>query len=67
MVQTVVYVVDSLGLSGKTRALTNLALNLDRARFKGFVVTFAPPSGGARSLAPGFSRVKEAAKRIEPA
>jgi hypothetical protein len=45
MTQTVLYVVDSLGLSGKTRALTNLALNLDRDRFHGFVVTLAPPEG----------------------
>lgn len=43
--QTVLYVVDSLGLSGKTRALTNLALNLDRKRFRPVVVTFAPPEG----------------------
>jgi len=45
MTQTVLYVVDSLGLSGKTRALANLALNLDRKRFRGFVATLAPPEG----------------------
>ena len=43
--KTVMYVVDSLGLSGKTRALANLVLNLDRVRFKGVVATFAPPEG----------------------
>lgn len=45
MTRTILYVVDSLGLSGKTRALANLALSLDRSRFAGFVVTFAPPEG----------------------
>src|SRR5262245_29164828 len=45
MTETVAYVVDGLGLSGKTRALTNLALNLDRARFRALVVTFTPPEG----------------------
>jgi len=45
MTETIVYVVDSLGLSGKTRALANLALNLDRRRYSAFVVSFAPPEG----------------------
>ena len=45
MTENVLYVVDSLGLSGKTRALTNLALNLDRDRFKPTVATFAPLEG----------------------
>lgn len=45
MKQLVLFVVDSLGLSGKTRALTNLALGLARERYDSFVVTFAPPEG----------------------
>ena len=45
MKQRVLFVVDSLGLSGKTRALTNLALGLERERYDSFVVTFAPPEG----------------------
>jgi glycosyltransferase involved in cell wall biosynthesis len=39
------YVVDSLGLSGKTRALTHLVTRLGATRFRGAVATFEPPVG----------------------
>lgn len=45
MTRTILYLVDSLGLSGKTRALTELALGLDPARYKPVVATLAPPDG----------------------
>ena len=45
MVRTVLYVVDSLGLSGKTQSLVNLALGLDPARYRGVIASFAPPEG----------------------
>ncbi|MCW5802413.1 MAG: glycosyltransferase [Deltaproteobacteria bacterium] len=44
-VQTVLYVVDSLGLSGKTLTLVNLAQGLDPARYRGVVVSLAPLEG----------------------
>ena len=45
MAETVLYVVDSLGLSGKTLNLVNLALGLDPRRYRGVVATLAPPEG----------------------
>lgn len=45
MTQTVLYLVDSLGLSGKTLGLVNLAQGLDPARYKGVVASLAPPEG----------------------
>ena len=59
MRQLVLFVVDSLGLSGKTRALTNLALGLARERYDSFVVTFAPPEGMlAEQLRAGGVRIE---------
>jgi glycosyltransferase involved in cell wall biosynthesis len=45
MAETILYLVDSLGLSGKTLNLVNLALGLDRSRYRSVVATLAPPSG----------------------
>lgn len=45
MTTTILYVVDSLGLSGKTRALAQLATNLAPNRFRAIVATFEPPAG----------------------
>ena len=45
MARTVLYVVDSLGLSGKTHALTELALGLDPGRYRAVVATLAPATG----------------------
>src|SRR5262249_10150651 len=42
---TILYVVDSLGLSGKTRALAQLATRLVSDRFQSVVATFEPPKG----------------------
>lgn len=41
MTKTVLYIVDSLGLSGKTRTMMYLASHLDPQRFKGAVCTFS--------------------------
>lgn len=45
MTQTVLYVVDSLGLSGKTFSLVNLALGLDPERYRGVVATLSHSEG----------------------
>lgn len=45
MTTTILYVVDSLGLSGKTRALAQLATRLEPSRFRVAVATFEPPTG----------------------
>jgi glycosyltransferase involved in cell wall biosynthesis len=45
MTQTVLYVVDSLGLSGKTFSLVNLALGLDPGRYRCVVATLTPSQG----------------------
>jgi glycosyltransferase involved in cell wall biosynthesis len=45
MADTILYLVDSLGLSGKTLNLVNLALRLDPKRYRAVVATFAPPTG----------------------
>lgn len=45
MAHNVLYVVDSLGLSGKTRGLVELALRLDPARYKPVVASLAPLAG----------------------
>jgi glycosyltransferase involved in cell wall biosynthesis len=45
MTQTVLYVVDSLGLSGKTFGLVNLALGLDPKRYRSVVATLTPSQG----------------------
>ena len=46
MSRNVLYVVDSLGLSGKTLGLVNLALRLDPARYRPVVASLAPLAGG---------------------
>lgn len=46
MTHNVLYVVDSLGLSGKTRGLVELALRLDPARYKPVIASLAPLEGG---------------------
>ncbi|HVK83026.1 MAG TPA: glycosyltransferase [Kofleriaceae bacterium] len=46
MTHSVLYIVDSLGLSGKTLGLVNLALRLDPARYRAVVASLAPLSGG---------------------
>jgi glycosyltransferase involved in cell wall biosynthesis len=44
--RNVLYVVDSLGLSGKTLGLVNLALRLDPARYRPVVASLSPLDGG---------------------
>lgn len=46
MTHTILFVVDSLGLSGKTLGLVNLALGLDPARYRPVVASLAPLAGG---------------------
>ena len=46
MAHNVLYVVDSLGLSGKTLGLVNLALRLDPARYRPVVASLTPLTGG---------------------
>jgi glycosyltransferase involved in cell wall biosynthesis len=45
MPRSILYVIDSLGLSGKTHALADLALGLDPARYRAVVASLAPPDG----------------------
>jgi glycosyltransferase involved in cell wall biosynthesis len=45
MVRTVLYVVDSLGLSGKTLGLANLVLGLDPSRYRAIVASLIKPEG----------------------
>lgn len=45
MAHNVLYIVDSLGLSGKTLGLVNLALRLDPARYRPVVASLAPLEG----------------------
>lgn len=45
MAHNVLYVVDSLGLSGKTSGLVNLVLRLDPARYRPVVASLAPLDG----------------------
>lgn len=45
MTRTVLYLVDSLGLSGKTLGLVNLALRLDPARYRAVVGSLIAPEG----------------------
>jgi glycosyltransferase involved in cell wall biosynthesis len=42
---TVLFILDGLGLSGKTRAMVDLALHLDRRRFRPVVATFSAERG----------------------
>src|ERR1700682_4735971 len=42
---TVLYVVDALGLGGKTKSMVDLACNLDPARYRAVVCTFTEEGG----------------------
>jgi glycosyltransferase involved in cell wall biosynthesis len=42
---TVIYILDSLGLSGKTKLVAHLASHVDRKRFQPLVATLSPPDG----------------------